>query len=273
MLRRRSSSAVIALLLALWLPVSLVSQSGVTGRLFTAQVPAGSTVSSSALSTDTAVGELLRIHKDLTHRVVQSGTDRDKLRTALKTGDEEAAIAFLGFSAAEYAALDARLRELREEVLRRFPALGEITVQRRCGWCEAEGMAIDIRRHRGERSAVDQAFDLLERRLKLQSPEVRGLLPVIGESEAEPARGGGPSEPGVSRSTEMPSEGGLFSGGPGYPTCQEGDPSSCEWLPYVAALALCTLLGPIWYWVCAYVAYCSFCKGPLRDGLCDPLAD
>lgn len=265
---RRSSSVVIALLLVLWLPVSLANQRGVTGRLFTAQVPAETTLSPSALSTDFAVGELLRIHRDLTHRVVQSGTERDKLRAAYKAGDEEAVIAFLGFSDAEHAALDARLKEQREEVLRRFPALAEITVQRRCGWCDGEGMAIDIRRHRGERSAVDQAFDHLERRLKLQSPVAKGLLPVIVESEAEPARGGGPRERGVSRLTDVPSEGDIFSKAAGYPPCQEGDPDSCEWLPYVAALALCTLLGPIWYWVCAYVAYCSFCTGPLRDDLC-----
>lgn len=269
MMRQWRSSAPIALLLALWLPVSFANQNGVTGRLFTAQVPAESTLDPSALSTDFAVTELLRIHRDLTHRVVQSGADRDKLRAAYKAGDEEAVIAFLGFSAAEYAALDARLRALREEVLRRFPAVGEVTVQRRCGWCDGEGVAIDIRRHRGERSAVDQVFDLLERKVKLQAAEESGLMPVIVENVAEPARGGGPSEHGVRRLTEMPSEGGLFSGAAGYPACQEGNPDSCQWVPYVAALALCTLLGPGWYWVCAYVAYCSFCTGSLRDALCE----
>jgi len=36
---------------------------------------------------------------------------------------------------------------------------------------------------------------------------------------------------------------------------------TCRWSPYVAALAVCTLAGPAWYWPCAYVALCSFCTG------------
>ena len=40
----------------------------------------------------------------------------------------------------------------------------------------------------------------------------------------------------------------------------------CRWLPYTACLALCTTTGPVWYWVCAYVCYCSFCEG--LDGIC-----
>ncbi len=44
--------------------------------------------------------------------------------------------------------------------------------------------------------------------------------------------------------------------------------SDCQWAPYAAALALCSLLGPIWYWPCAYVAMCRFCWGPEVDALC-----
>lgn len=45
-------------------------------------------------------------------------------------------------------------------------------------------------------------------------------------------------------------------------------PTRCRWGPYVAALAGCTLLGPGWYWVCAYVALCSFCTGGAVSTIC-----
>lgn len=49
-------------------------------------------------------------------------------------------------------------------------------------------------------------------------------------------------------------------GGPSQPTC--------HWGPYLAALAACTLSGPLWYWICAYVAMCSFCSGGWIDKAC-----
>lgn len=45
-------------------------------------------------------------------------------------------------------------------------------------------------------------------------------------------------------------------------------PTSCRYAPYVAALAVCTLAGPVWYWPCAYVALCSFCSGGRVDSIC-----
>ena len=40
----------------------------------------------------------------------------------------------------------------------------------------------------------------------------------------------------------------------------------CKWLQYTAALAVCTTAGPVIYWPCAYLAYCSFCTG--NAGIC-----
>lgn len=45
-------------------------------------------------------------------------------------------------------------------------------------------------------------------------------------------------------------------------------PMSCSWAAYIAALAVCTLAGPIWYWVCAFAALCSFCRGGWVDSAC-----
>jgi len=45
-------------------------------------------------------------------------------------------------------------------------------------------------------------------------------------------------------------------------------PVSCHWGPYTASLVLCTTLGPVLYWPCAYVALCSFCEGGWVDSAC-----
>lgn len=44
--------------------------------------------------------------------------------------------------------------------------------------------------------------------------------------------------------------------------------TDCQWVPYLASLALCTTLGPLLYWPCAYVALCSWCWGTEVDALC-----
>lgn len=44
--------------------------------------------------------------------------------------------------------------------------------------------------------------------------------------------------------------------------------SGCRWAPYLVALALCSRLGPLLYWACSYVAYCSNCYGVTRDQIC-----
>jgi len=45
-------------------------------------------------------------------------------------------------------------------------------------------------------------------------------------------------------------------------------PVSCHWGPYIASLVLCTTVGPVLYWPCAYVALCSFCEGGWVDSAC-----
>ena len=46
------------------------------------------------------------------------------------------------------------------------------------------------------------------------------------------------------------------------------DRATCRIVPYVAALSLCTLAGPVFYWPCAYVALCSFCSGGWVGTIC-----
>lgn len=43
----------------------------------------------------------------------------------------------------------------------------------------------------------------------------------------------------------------------------------CEWIPYAAALVLCTISGnPVLYFACATIAMCNYCSGGLMDSLC-----
>jgi hypothetical protein len=44
--------------------------------------------------------------------------------------------------------------------------------------------------------------------------------------------------------------------------------TTCAWVPYTAALVVCTALGPVLYWACATVALCTFCSGGLVDVIC-----
>jgi len=46
-------------------------------------------------------------------------------------------------------------------------------------------------------------------------------------------------------------------------------PVKCQWGPYVVGLMGCTLLGPVYYFPCAYEALCSFCQGGWVDSVCN----
>lgn len=45
-------------------------------------------------------------------------------------------------------------------------------------------------------------------------------------------------------------------------------PVTCNWLPYLSSLALCTEFGPVLYWPCAFLAMCQYCTGGYVDSLC-----
>jgi hypothetical protein len=52
------------------------------------------------------------------------------------------------------------------------------------------------------------------------------------------------------------------------PNADAAQPDGCRWVPYTAALALCTRFGPWGYWPCSLVAYCNFCYGPTHNQVC-----
>ena len=46
-------------------------------------------------------------------------------------------------------------------------------------------------------------------------------------------------------------------------------PVKCQWGPYVMSLIGCTALGPGGYFICSYIALCSFCSGGYVDTICN----
>lgn len=54
------------------------------------------------------------------------------------------------------------------------------------------------------------------------------------------------------------------SGPPDGAVLMETSSDRCKWLQYTAALAVCTTVGPVLYWPCAYLAYCSFCTDEVK---------
>jgi hypothetical protein len=45
-------------------------------------------------------------------------------------------------------------------------------------------------------------------------------------------------------------------------------PVTCRYGQYAATLAVCTLTGPKFYWLCAYAATCSYCSGGWVSRVC-----
>lgn len=44
--------------------------------------------------------------------------------------------------------------------------------------------------------------------------------------------------------------------------------TDCEWIQYVACLAVCTSGGPVIYFPCAYLCWCAFCDNEVTEALC-----
>jgi hypothetical protein len=109
----------------------------------------------------------------------------------------------------------------------------------------------------GESTALTQRLENIQRRLYQKYPVLQSIgggevtTPQSCNVEAAAralARGTGGGEIGL-QSTEI-----------------EEPAGDCKWLQYTAALAVCTTAGPVIYWPCAYLAYCSFCTG--NAGVC-----
>lgn len=106
---------------------------------------------------------------------------------------------------------------------------------------------------------LNQRLDNLRRALLTTFPEIQRLMATTTHSPC-----------GFSPSPRTCGTARFFDNFEGYtqgvsPMYIEPEPGggevTCQWAPYTAALAVCTLAGPIWYWPCAYVATCSFCRG------------
>jgi len=150
------------------------------------------------------------------------------------------------------------LLEITEEMTRRAISRGvspvalktayemgdEEKVRRMIGYSQAEIMIVNYRLDRARRAILEK-FPEIAQLVKEQWSTSCALNPSLYRCSAE-------------KFFDRLSEELII---------EEGE-VTCDWGPYVAALAACTLAGPLWYWVCAYVALCSFCRGGWVDRVC-----
>jgi hypothetical protein len=196
---------------------------------------------------DPAIKELATIARDLMRRALGPDADRAALIAAYKSGDESRVRTLLGLSTAEEAALSGRMKELSALLLDRYPQLREIQekVKADCPECR-----------------MTTAVRLLE------MPRPIPRLKVTNAQAATCAIPAIFTEPFDSpEADETSSEPILLAGDE---EAEEFDDGGCSYLPYTAALVLCTALGPLLYWACAVLAYCEFCEGSTHDTLCGP---
>jgi len=155
------------------------------------------------LQADPLTRELMEVANDFARRA--ASVDPDGLRAVIERRDSEAFAGLMGFTIEQLNAENARLDEIRAELLGRYPELVEIAAEQSRGEC---GLDISLESCGG------------------------GWLPANTTAAVD----------------------------------IEG--TSCNWVPYTAALALCTAAGPIFYWACAIVALCTFCSGGAADTIC-----
>jgi hypothetical protein len=176
---------------------------------------------------------------------------------------EPASISARSLSAGETAELEralsqspeiAELARIRDELTARARQRGVTTEMVRAAYRNGNTAEIEalFGLTSGESTALTERLESIQRRLYHRYPVLRSI--TQGETATSQtcnadaaaralARGTGGGETGI-QSTEV---------------AEPVDDGGCKWLQYTAALAVCTTAGPVIYWPCAYLAYCSFC--------------
>lgn len=131
-----------------------------------------------------------------------------------------------------------------------FRASDVAEVTRLLGLTAEEYLALDARLT-ALRIALGEEFPDLKRRAERMAPDSCGFSPSFAQCH-------------VKRSLEAASD---------LPISveqieEEHQDVECQWGQYTAALAICTLGGPVWYWPCAYLALCAYCSGGWVDSSC-----
>jgi hypothetical protein len=133
---------------------------------------------------------------------------------------------------ADPAALDAAYR-----------AFDVAEVNRLLGFTAEDYLALDARLTE-LRIALGEEFPELKRRAERMASESCGMSPSFAQCHVERS---------LQAASEMPISSAQIQ--------EEYQDVDCQWGQYTAALALCTLGGPVWYWPCAYLALCAYCSG------------
>ena len=213
------------------------------------------------------VRELASIANKLAQRF--KGANQNDFTDALARGDLREAEHILGLSEVEAKELNNRLINASESLLRDYPEVAELMPKR---------------------SLTDDPR-VLARYLKRISPSIRAgsdldfvFDPLYKNIKSKKNKSGQIESGAASASSAV-----NFFGDPDPepcvdPPCTPGDPppfpelepppdhigTNCAYLPYAAALALCTAGGAAFYLPCATIALCSYCEGGWVDEACEP---
>lgn len=221
-----------------------------------AQFKSGAPALEALLMADPLVEELQDIRRGMSARILETGTPFDRLREAYRLGDESKILELMGYGPLEARMLQVRLTQIRVELFQRYPELESI----------AKAQILQLQANYLRSFGADGGSGLRE--------EIEGMLPDL----RNPIQGAICAPCDIDR---------FFSALPDLlvrdavafaPLADDQirmaepieitDDVTCDWTPYLASLALCTLAGPAWYWPCAYVALCAYCEGGWVDSAC-----
>lgn len=131
-----------------------------------------------------------------------------------------------------------------------FRASDVAEVTRLLGFTAEEYLELDARLT-ALRIALGEEFPELKRRAERMAPESCGMSPSFTQCHVQRS---------IAAAADMPISLAQIE--------EEHQDVDCQWGQYTAALALCTLGGPVWYWPCAYLALCAYCSGGWVDDAC-----
>jgi len=112
----------------------------------------------------------------------------------------------------------------------------------------------------GESIALSERFENIQRRLYEKYPVLQSI--AVGDVSASTTCNAQAAARALARGSVRGSGGGSAGGEIGVQMDDEG----CKWIQFVAALIVCSSAGPVIYWPCGYLAYCSFCSDDF--GIC-----
>ena len=172
--------------------------------------------------------ELRSIREEITKKVIGRKIPTEDLREAYLNDDIDKIKSLMGFTEAELIDIESRLNKSRITLLKKYPKLVD--------YYSSIDNSCSICTAKNKKDKINQFFDNYNSYID------------FGKSRKEMNK----TSVGSIR---------LMSSN------VEGNEGDCQWGQYTACLLVCTTAGPVLYWPCAFICYCSFCED--STGICD----